>query len=236
MDYKTLEEWQKEKLLQMKKNTHIIREDREKSNKEDRLLPPPPDEYKHHTESDAIQLGEWLELLSDNFKSRLLRLMNDYELYSPSYNHFYIIYKTVQTNQLLKKLYSVEDMPYSHYKYDVILTTLAKRAKKNGSTVYAEASPQRQVYYFKWKCEEFLSDFNFYHNQSTKRDKIKIRNELIDQLIELIVSDNYVKDKKYRFDTRISKVIKKFYDTEEKILDLKCKTHKNYVKLIKIEP
>jgi hypothetical protein len=234
MDYKTLEEWQQAKLLQMKKNTENYKKD-EIALYEDIKLPLPETvaNYIHHTEKFAIELGEWIELLSDNFKSKLVKLMDDWKIHN-AYDHFNLIYKIIQTNLILKNLYSDKKMPYSDYKYHLRLKTLQKIAIKKDINIYNHASPMNQIYFFKLTCEELLSNYDFDHNQSTQRGKIKIMNELIDELIELIVSDNFAQDKKYRTDTRISKRTKEFYAIEKEIQDMTLKTHQAYAK--KIEP
>jgi len=169
----------------------------------------------------ALKNCDTLNRLSNKFKNELTKIINEFELYEFNEytpKHFYIIQVAITINLFLHHQYFILRLPFGadKEKYNARIITITKKATKhNTKTILPSLSPKDYLNYFKIKCQEILfENYNFIHFTKNKREKIKLRNELADEFINAIVSDNYLIDKQYHSLIRITENSKKMYKEE----------------------
>ena len=172
-------------------------------------------------------LEDNIKLLDNNFKESLIELFLEYGItkFYMGVNHFFLLSMTINYHIELKKLHS-ENAPFSDDKYFKKLATKIKKFE------FIKAPVRDYLKKYKSRCEELLSNFNFYTTSTTARGKKRDMHLLIDDLINLITEDNYAKDRKYKNSFRNSKKSIEFIKAEDEIEIISARTGKRYYKSI----
>ena len=144
-------------------------------------------------------------------------LNNDFVAFKElNYYKILMIIIILKTNSILKVLYK-DNVPFRDDKYLLKFKTSDKKAIKP-SLAYP---PVKDYLILARDRLSELIGFNFNYNETNyKRDRNKIKNELLDEFIDLIVSDNYGKDKKYKKDMRITNKSKNFLDEHNQLIEM----------------
>ena len=167
-----------------------------------------------------------LPKLSNKFKKELLTIINKWRIYNfNTYQHFFLVYTIVNNNLKLKNMYE-DNVPYKEYKYKEKL----QRALNKEFQLHEE-SPQKFLILFRNRADELLSNFDFFHTVTKKREKERKKNLLLNYLTDLIVFDNYAKGCDYKKKMRASDNRDEFIETHNKIQDLQAKTGKTYIRI-----
>ncbi len=144
-------------------------------------------------------------------------LNNDFEAFKElNYYKILMIIIILKTNSILKLLYK-DNVPFRDDKYLLKFKTADKKAIKPSLSY-----PRVKEYLIlaRDRLSELIG-FNFNYNETNyKRDRNKIKNELLDEFIDLIVSDNYGKDKKYKKDMRITNKSKNFLKEHNQLTEM----------------
>lgn len=174
------------------------------------------------------------ETLSKEFEVHLIELIstNKINKFLNDRNHFFLLYIILEYHYFLKQFYH-DGVPYAQDKFMNKLYTWDQKKLKNNKIEVTPASPQDYLKKFKSSATELLKHDNFYTFATTQRSRNKDRNLLINEMIELIVSDNYKNDKKYKGNLRNSEKSQLFIEQENQIKTLQAKSGKPYIKIIK---
>ncbi|MBP9566950.1 MAG: hypothetical protein KBE02_06725 [Sulfurospirillum sp.] len=183
-----------------------------------------------------LTLLDWLDTKNESFKKQLVDIINRYAINNfanPQQKHFFLIYNTVHYNQVMGSFYK-QGIPYREDKWLNKAQTKNEKNIKNKIIEFCPASPKEHLVKFKSLSEEILNNFDFDHNhQITTTNKIRERNCLIDALIDVIVSDNYINSNKgerksFYSDMRTSDKSKNFIQAENEIEKLSIKNKRCY--------
>jgi len=174
------------------------------------------------------ELEEKIKYLNNDFKIELIEIFesNDINHFIISLNHFFLLFNTVNYHIELKKFYE-ESIPFRYGKYFEKLETQNKKSTK---TKFIPAPPQDYLKRYKFKCEELLGTTRFFSSSTTARLKIRDRNLLISDLINLITKNNYSKETKYKDNLRNTKKSKEFNQVQDEIIINSLETGKQYFK------
>lgn len=144
-------------------------------------------------------------------------LNNDFEAFKElNYYKILMIIIILKTNSILKLHYK-DNVPFRDDKYLLKFKTADKKAIKP-SLFYPRV--KEYLILARDRLSELIG-FNFNYNETNyKRDRNKIKNELLDEFIDLIVSDNYGKDKKYKKDMRITNKSKNFLEEHNQLIEM----------------
>ena len=223
MKYETLDNWykdcyeamnnlnelDKENCREFTKNSYKGREDSVTFEQTKRI-----DEMDKFYFSWTKDLGFFLDKTPISIKEKLIQIINTYELHNFTHiKHMNIIRLTLYYYLSIKELYEA-NIPYDETKHMEKMQTAHKKALKNKQSILYPAPVKNYLQKFINQSIEILENFDFYHKYNHKRELEKLRNTIIDELVEVIVSDNYAKDKKYHSDMRISKKAKEFFTLE----------------------
>lgn len=182
------------------------------------------------------ELEELLKNTPFDIKNKLLEVINDYKINLTDFYHLMLINLTIKYYLIVKELHS-RNYPYDETKHMDKIQTQNKKALKNNIQGTAPLSAKSYLQYFKLEIEtKCLHNFNFETLCKDERGKIRDRNILIDELIKIIVSDNYANEKKFHYDLRTSSKAKEHYENEQKLSDLKYKAFLQNEILVKTIP
>lgn len=175
---------------------------------------------------DVLRIKQYnlLDTLTNDFKSKLLEIIDTYELYNFDdfdLKHYHLVSLAFHFNIVLRKQYEVYSIRYfgnDVEKFTRKMSAIKKKSYKlKEKTVISALSPKDNLCFFKMRCEEVLVDGTDYDNE--KRMQRRIKNDLIDDLIEAIVIDNYKNNTGFRGKIRITaKVVKMYEEEQNKIL------------------
>ena len=177
-------------------------------------------------------LLRWLEKKDEPFKQALINVINDEHLYNFTGNeyHFFLIYNTVLFNLTMCKLWN-DNAPYPQDKWLLKAQRQNEKNIKNKKIDFTPDSPHNHIVFFKARCDELLSNFDFNTLYTTRRDKVQAKNIIIDNLIDLILSDNYARIKgrhaPKKSNIRVSSKSEEFMQLENEIEKLKIKNKRN---------
>ena len=178
-------------------------------------------------------LIKWLDTKDESFKKSLIKIINDEHLYNFNHGlqyHFFLIYNTVLFNLTMCKLWN-DNAPYPQDKWLLKAQRQNEKNIKNKKIDFTPDSPHNHIVFFKARCDELLSNFDFNTLYTTRRDKIQAKNIIIDNLIDLILSDNYARIKgkhaPKKSNIRISSKSEEFIQLENEIEKLKIKNKRD---------
>lgn len=179
-----------------------------------------------------LTLLDWLEKKDESFKKSLIKIINDEHLYNFNHGlqyHFFLIYNTVLFNLTMCKLWN-DNAPYPQDKWLLKAQRQNEKNIKNKKIDFTPDSPHNHLVFFKARCDELLSNFDFNTLYTTRRDKVQAKNIIIDNLIDLILSDNYARIKgkhaPKKSNIRVSSKSEEFIQLENEIEKLKIKNKK----------
>lgn len=163
------------------------------------------------------EINNYIKDTSSEFTSKFFNtLNNEFEVFLKfNYNKIKMILIILRNNSLLKRCYK-GNIPFREDKYLLKFKTFEKKVTK--LTPYP--APIREYLILLRNRLEELLEFNFNHNETKRgRDRIKIRNEVLDEFIDLVVCDNYIKDSAYKKDIRASNKSDKFLEEHNQLID-----------------
>lgn len=163
------------------------------------------------------EINNYIKDTSREFTSKFFNtLNNEFEVFLKfNYNKIKMILIILRNNSLLKRCYK-GNIPFREDKYLLKFKTFEKKVTK--LTPYP-APIREYLILLRNRLEELLG-FNFNHNETKRgRDRIKIRNEVLDEFIDLVVCDNYIKDSAYKKDIRASNKSDKFLEEHNQLID-----------------
>lgn len=163
------------------------------------------------------EINNYIKDTSSEFTSKFFNtLNNEFEVFLKfNYNKIKMILIILRNNSLLKRCYK-GNIPFREDKYLLKFKTFEKKVTK--LTPYP-APIREYLILLRNRLEELLG-FNFNHNETKRgRDRIKIRNEVLDEFIDLVVCDNYIKDSAYKKDIRASNKSDKFLEEHNQLID-----------------
>jgi|GEM_PF-3296678 len=178
----------------------------------------------------TLDIKNFIPKLSKHFEEQLLKVINENRLNKlESDRYFYLVYNLIHYNLILNNTYESSE-PLRDDKY---LEKLERQLTKKTSQVTIKSdTPQNHLRLFSDRSIELLSNFKFIVG-TTKREKNRNINFIIDDLIMVVVCDNYIKDKYFKEQMRVTEKIKKFIHTENERQAIYFKTKKRYFKTIK---
>jgi len=166
---------------------------------------------------DLLNFQSSFKKLSTQFKSRLLALINKYNLTikENDFSNFYIVRLTVITYLALNQQYSYK-LPYGDdpEKYNSRKNVIMAKLKKESKILFLimGTMPKDSLVFFKSQCQEVLVNDKIFHSVSRNKRKVtKLKNSMIDEFIECIVIDSYIDDYKdtIRITTKANQTFKK---------------------------
>lgn len=163
------------------------------------------------------EINNYIKDISSEFTSKFFNtLNNEFEVFLKfNYNTIMMIFIILRYNSLLKQCYK-GNIPFREDKFLLKFKTLNRKSK---NSFFYPTSIREYLILLRNRLEELLG-FNFNHNETKRgRDRIKIRNEVLDEFIDLVVCDNYIKDSAYKKDIRASNKSDKFLEEHNQLID-----------------
>ncbi len=127
--------------------------------------------------------------------------------------HFNMLKLAIEMNYQLNVMYEY-NFPYNDSaKLKNKLIEIEKIAKRENKVIgIIPLNVKDYLSFFKLKCCEVFLNNSFIFNGMEKRKKNKFKNDLIEDFILAIVSDNYINDKKFNSNIRITVYNLKTYE------------------------